>query len=935
MMFADLLLATERLKSEKRFLSNMIIKLVGENQQLLKENKHFRQEMRSLQYPQRYIKRTWEEIEVEDGIKIKKPKAIKHQQEEVYNYFCFKWSRLCDCQLARHQEHLRTSVAHHGMASCDSSLISDSVRRHHLLSNVEAWQPLEHELTRNAKKTLQFWEKKMEEKKVDLFKEQVLMVETRAALIEQGKHIESLQMKINCLQEELKDSELQATLQAEKPSEDHYATPCFYEVGMEHLESQMSGAGKRSCVYVWQTSTQAKRPEDDTEKQEPEKMTQKSESPAPEVPQLSRNNLNKKWLEESIQRLQGKGDPKASKKKVLRWLQASMENLAEKVSEAPKPAIEEWLKESRRNFEETCPEEARQDVKEWLDVSISNLQEEGPETCYVGVQEWHEECIKSIQGLQESEAKPQLLRDNIKKERLEESTMSLQKEASKENVLGWLQEPMENLREGNEASRENMQKWLQASIKDFMERGPEDSSEGLQEWLESSMKKIDELYPGESRQDMKEWFKASIRNFQDLGPEASHIGIKEWLEASMQNIQEIPEAPMKDIQKKSPEANMESIQEKGPEASSKKVPKPFTESHQKSMLNVGKWLQSNLINRIQESSETSIENVQEWIEESLRNVEDELPEPSRQEVTEWLEETRKGLQEGNPEASKQNLNKFLKESILSLKEDIPPPTAKSVHQWLEESIANVQRGASRLGVQKWLEQSLKTMEEEGPDVSGQDLQQWFETAMGNLDETCPEASRHDVKGWLETSMMNLQEQGPEASKLNVHEWLAESVQNFKEGTSVESIVNVEGWAESAIESLKEEASHLNTQEWLAESLAYLKEDPVASQQDIKQWLEESKTNLSELCSEEARMDVDKWLREVTGSFQEEGPEAFKGNLQGFIRSSMSNLKQESIAASRASNRDWAGITRYTPNTKDTVPKIKRNVSRMKSARSNS
>lgn len=69
----------------------------------------------------------------------------------MYNYFCFKWSRLCDCQLARHQEHLGTSMAHHGMASCDSSLISNSVRRHHLLSNVEAWQPLEHELTRNAK----------------------------------------------------------------------------------------------------------------------------------------------------------------------------------------------------------------------------------------------------------------------------------------------------------------------------------------------------------------------------------------------------------------------------------------------------------------------------------------------------------------------------------------------------------------------------------------------------------------------------------------------------------------------------------------------------------------------------------------------------------------------------------------------------------------
>lgn len=45
-MISDLLFTSERLRNEKKFLSNMIIKLVGENQQLLRENKHYREEIR-------------------------------------------------------------------------------------------------------------------------------------------------------------------------------------------------------------------------------------------------------------------------------------------------------------------------------------------------------------------------------------------------------------------------------------------------------------------------------------------------------------------------------------------------------------------------------------------------------------------------------------------------------------------------------------------------------------------------------------------------------------------------------------------------------------------------------------------------------------------------------------------------------------------------
>ncbi|EMP30151.1 hypothetical protein UY3_12734 [Chelonia mydas] len=44
-MISDLILATERLKTEKKYLSKMVTKLVEENQKLLGENRHFREKI--------------------------------------------------------------------------------------------------------------------------------------------------------------------------------------------------------------------------------------------------------------------------------------------------------------------------------------------------------------------------------------------------------------------------------------------------------------------------------------------------------------------------------------------------------------------------------------------------------------------------------------------------------------------------------------------------------------------------------------------------------------------------------------------------------------------------------------------------------------------------------------------------------------------------
>ncbi|XP_062840683.1 uncharacterized protein LOC107982989 isoform X5 [Anolis carolinensis] len=202
MMLSDLLLATERLRSEKKFLSNMIIKLIGENQQLLGENKQFREEIRSLQYPQQYTRRMMDVMEMEDSRKSKKPKVIKQQQEEL----CV--SRMCDCRLASQRDSLRTTMVHPSIACCDSALTSDFTRTPHSTAS-ESY--VEHELERVPKTHLQYWEKKMGEKKGDIFKEQLHILETRAALLEQGKHIERLQMKINRLHDEFRNTGLQGT----------------------------------------------------------------------------------------------------------------------------------------------------------------------------------------------------------------------------------------------------------------------------------------------------------------------------------------------------------------------------------------------------------------------------------------------------------------------------------------------------------------------------------------------------------------------------------------------------------------------------------------------------------------------------------------------------------------------------------------------------
>nr|XP_020643837.1 tiggrin-like isoform X2 [Pogona vitticeps] len=838
-------------------------------------------------------------MKMDGGMKIKKPQAIKDQQEEL----CV--SRFHGCHLAKHQDCLRNTMAHHGMLHHDSALTSASVSCHRL-SHAASGHCLEHELFSYPK-------------------EQLHMLELRAALTEQEKHFERLQMKINHLQDDLKNSELRATLQVEELKDYHGSWMC--EIDVDHVGSQMNRTGKKSYVYIWQKSSNDKKTEDDTENIQKEHESLEKQSPKV-VPQ---NNLSKGWLEASIEMLK-KRDSKSAEENVLGWLQESMDRLKQKGSEASTQSLEEWLTKSFNNLEKECSETSRQDVKEWLEVSISYLKEEGPDTSHMNIEEWLEASMKSIQDLQQ--------------QNYEASKMNM--EANCEEVVpvplcskqciktGWLQESLENLKtRGSKSSRENVHQWLQESLKSLKEQASEVPQKSLQEWLSESIRNLQDTGLETFRQDVKIWLETSIKNFQEEGPETYCLSVQEWLEESLKSLQEVSKQDVQGL----PRPSMETPLQNGSVASIKGLKKGSTgashitvqdqsimENHEKSRLNVANWLQESLKSLIDEGPLASRQNVQEWLEESLKSVDDEYPEASRKDLREWLEASIKSFQEGGPEVPGQNLQDFLKASIMDIIEEEPESCDHSVKEWLEKSIKSVNEAASRIKVQKWLEGSMKTLEEAGADISQQNLEQWLETSMQNLNGRCSETSKHEVKEWLEASLRNLQQQGLDASKVNLKEWLEASVTSLRKQGPKESITDVQEWLEESIQSLKQEACRLNVEEWLSESLEYLqKEDPEALKEDVKEWLEDSLANLHEICPEASRQAVKRWLKTSMKGLHE----VPKEDLQNFLMTSMSDLRLKSLAASRKNNMDWLKVPECLVESRDTLEKIKHNLARRK------
>ncbi|KAJ7322677.1 hypothetical protein JRQ81_018964 [Phrynocephalus forsythii] len=872
MMFSDLSLAAERLKSEKKFLSNMIVKLVGENQQLLRENKQFRDRIRSVQYPQQYMKRPSEKMEMDDENKVKKPQVTKHQQE-----LCV--SRLHDCHLAKHKECLKNPMAHHGTLRCGSTLTSVSTRCQHM-SHAASRHYLEHELMSYPKPHLQCWERKMEEKRRDFFKEQRHMLEIRAALIEQEKHIQRLQTKINYLQDELKTSEIQNTLQVEELKKFHESWMC--EIDVDHVQSQMNRTGKKHYVYIWQTSDNVKRSEEDTENAQKEhESLEKRGSQA-----IPKNDLAKGWLEASIEKL-NKRDSEEAKKNVLGWLQKSLEKLKLKGAEASTQSLEEWLTESFNNLEKERSESSRQDVKEWLEVSISYLKEEGPDTSHMKVEEWLEASMKGIQDLQQQDPEA----SEMKVEANCEEVVLVPPCSRKYINKGWLEESLENLKaRGSKSSRENVCSWLQESIKNLKKHTSDVSEKSLQEWLSESMKNLQNAGSETFKQDVNIWIETSIKNLQEEGPETSCLSVQGWLEESLKSLQE--EASEQDVPELS-RPSMKTLLQKGSEA------------------NVQECVEEGFTKSIPEGRpETPNQNLRQELEPTITKIEEGCPEASREDVKNLFADSVKSIKKRSPGLGLA--------SVLNNKQEGPETYDQNVKEWLDDSIKSVKEAASRIQVQNWLEASLKTLEEAGSDLSEQNLEQWLETSMKNLSGTCSETYKPDVKKWLEEYLMNQQQQGLDASKTNVKEWLQASVHILREEGPKEPITDVQEWLEESIQRLKEEACRRNVEEWVSDSLEYLqKEDPGVLKEDVKKWLEESLANLHAICPESSRQDVNRWLETSLKSLHGVPRE----DLQEFLMTSMSNLRQKSLAEFRNNNIDWVKLPRHSGGPRDSLEKI--------------
>ncbi|KAM9166349.1 uncharacterized protein ACDP82_002975 isoform 4-T4 [Pangshura tecta] len=92
-MISDLILATERLKTEKKYLNKMVTKLVEENQKFLGENRHFREKMASFQSSPVPRKRMVEEIDEVKSTFTKVEELQDLEWQKVEEMYLQQWER--------------------------------------------------------------------------------------------------------------------------------------------------------------------------------------------------------------------------------------------------------------------------------------------------------------------------------------------------------------------------------------------------------------------------------------------------------------------------------------------------------------------------------------------------------------------------------------------------------------------------------------------------------------------------------------------------------------------------------------------------------------------------------------------------------------------------------------------------------------------------
>uniref|UniRef100_A0ACB8FV27 Uncharacterized protein n=1 Tax=Sphaerodactylus townsendi TaxID=933632 RepID=A0ACB8FV27_9SAUR len=515
---------------------------------------------------------------------------------------------------------------------------------------------------------------------------------------------------------------------------------------------------------------------------------------------------------------------------------------------AREPLRKGGLEPSFKTTRGTDMEASQQDVLEDLEQPRSEKSQLAREPLRKGVLE---PSFKSIRGTDLEESRQDVMDD------LDGSSPEVTEFPHKHLKKEWLEASIANLRSRDaEASSQNVQKWLQACMSTIQE-SPKTDKQNLKGWLEAPIKNLPAEFSEAPRKDVKEWVEVSKSYLEKKDPDISTLNVGEWLHESMCGIQELQR----------PEGSKDALQVGEREPSIIAVHKSLESTNllehgqEPSTGSVHEWYRSNLT---EEPSTTSKQDV----EKSLHlSSEDEKRKASPKSVKEWLSASGRKPEVKRLETPRQSAAAEGQKSVRGLQAKRPGTSTVHAKDWLKIPMPNVKKGASRLKVQEWLDSSMRSLEEAGPEVSKLSLQEWLEESLRTLGKKLPEESRHDVQEYLEACLSTLPK--PTASMLSVHQWIEANLKRLKEEGPDESAGDVEECLEAYV---KEEASQPSVEEWLSLSLRKLHvEDPKSSRADVKEWLETSLRRLEEP----------------------------KQNLQEYIKESIMTLRPGSLLASRS------------------------------------
>lgn len=191
----------------------------------------------------------------------------------------------------------------------------------------------------------------------------------------------------------------------------------------------------------------------------------------------------------------------------------------------------------------------------------------------------------------------------------------------------------------------------------------------------------------------------------------------------------------------------------------------------------------------------------------MKSLEEESFEEDNQDVKEWLQTTINNLEEGGPGASYLGIQEWMEASIKGI-QDLNEQYSKARRERVEESKERVIRvdlaSSEQSSSNGWLQDSLESSREHGSTASRTGLQGWLRASLRKLRRESPDGARNNLEEWLQESIKNVQEKCPEEFRQSVKEWLEISLNHFQERGPGASHLSVEEWLEASIQGLQEE-----------------------------------------------------------------------------------------------------------------------------------